>query len=311
MGFFKTHVDSNSRSIQYLQEGQKESLYEKIVTKPLRKCQFYKICHRNRGLLDIILLSTFCIYMKKMDGRDLSSVLTLSAVFEVLSYLPLLYSNSMSPLTCKLLIIVLTFRNGILFKYRGSQPYLPTDSSGKHVFPLCKFLSLIGVLIVYYRSSRRTLATEYPIGENKIILALCAIATFTGYFFYADLIEFPLGDRIFAAITLIETAALVPQFRRILNYDYSSDDVPWLICSLASQLCSFLFWYLAFEELRSYMHFERFTSIVFMFCWLSQICICCAMLVLHYVNVWWKRYGHTLYLEKGNQQKYMAMSTVI
>lgn len=262
---------------------------------------FYKIFARNRGTLDVLVVIIFSINYFCIE-TDLSSTITVSALFEVLAFLPLIHSNSVSPWTLKMYTVVLFIRNAVILYYRGHQPYVPTDLSGKYIFPTLKLLSLVFAVVAHYRSSRPTLINECPFGEARTTGILLTFSCVLGFFFYADLIEFVNGDRLFTVCTLMETFAFIPQVRRVMKYDYSSDDVPFFMSICISQFVSFTFWYLAFAELESYMPNRKITGPLFMFAWLSQLLMSCHMVIMHCLNMLCQRKGSKLYLSRHKQK---------
>lgn len=262
----------------------------RFIVQKLTFNMYYKFCAKNRGLFDIAFVLV-AVFFYIIADTDLSSTLTISAFFEVLALLPVAYSNSLSSWTLKMLGIVLFIRNVLITTYRGHQPYIPTDESGRYLFPTFKALSLVLVFFAHQNTTRKTLKEECPFGEWRSTAILLAIGVCCSYPCYADLVEFATGDRMFTVCTILETFAYIPQMRRVSKYDYSREDSPFLFHLVLSNSVQFVFWYLAYSELETYMFNKHITGPLFLACWITQFGLSLGMLTIHCLSRYFKRSG--------------------
>jgi len=211
----------------------------------------------NAGIFACYIAFAFCwlVVWTKHSDKDFSSVLTASAVIQLLGFLILTIkvraSKSVAGISSKTLEMYLLFFITRLSSTAVKSGYVPVDRSGRYVYQTMDFLSLLVVIQLLYCVHKTYKWTYQGVHDTMQILPLLPPCLILGYFVHADLNRSPFFDTIWAVSTNIDTLAMLPQLWMMSKIGGQVEGCTshFTAALVVSRLLTLAFWWTAYDDL--------------------------------------------------------------
>lgn len=198
---------------------------------------------------------TWLVVWTKFSDKQFSSILTASALVQLLGFLILTIkvraTKSVAGISSKTLEMYAVFficRVGSTLFRSG---YIPVDRSGRSVYQLMDILSFLVVVQLLYCCHKTHKWTYQQEQDSMPIFPLLPPCAILGYFVHANLNRSEFFDGLWATSTNIDTLAMLPQLWMMskIGGQVMGCTAHFVFCLVASRGLALAFWSSAYKDL--------------------------------------------------------------